>query len=375
MISKKQFADEFSDLAYQAGIEDTCALEFPEYMSERNERSPRSFAEVAPFELHFCFAPQVLELPWQHRRGLIMHELGHVLCRDLPGGGTERDADQAAERAFRERIIYDQSWPGKGLQCVRANPVKLRKIKLSPAQESALEARGLDYPEPEEQLLADAWKGSYLEFAPEHAEEIFDAITDAANAEGGMAEEIKRRDPQGAKYARAASRSLTALGGKVIKVLAEDWKRNPPFSGYDPKYAQRKLPPDPTKISYRTKRDALNVFIDWNLGIIDEAFSGPTAKQPPDSFDNFNRMFDLEGRRQVDTFAKALWLAMPPGSPYYLEDINVEMLNETSPMRHNTDRYLTIPDYAEESRLLAKEAEYWEERYGGIFPEEEEVPF
>jgi hypothetical protein len=119
VIDKEEFADEFADLAYQAGIEETCALEFPEYMYERNERSPRSFAEVDPHGLYFAFAPQVLELDWAHRRGLIMHELGHVLCRELPGGGTERDADQAAESVFGERIIYDSAWPGKGLQCVR----------------------------------------------------------------------------------------------------------------------------------------------------------------------------------------------------------------------------------------------------------------
>lgn len=122
VIDKEEFADEFADLAHQAGIEDTCALEFPEYMYERHERSPRSFAEVDPHGLYFAFAPQVLELDWAHRRGLIMHELGHVLCRDLPDGGNERDADKAAERVFGERIIYDSAWPGKGLQCVRCRP-------------------------------------------------------------------------------------------------------------------------------------------------------------------------------------------------------------------------------------------------------------
>jgi len=119
VIDKAQFADEFAELAFDAGIRDTCALEFPEYMYQRNEESPRSYAEVDPEALYFAFAPQVLELDWQHRRGLIMHELGHVLCHHLPNGGTERDADVAAERVFGERIIYDKAWPGKGLQCVR----------------------------------------------------------------------------------------------------------------------------------------------------------------------------------------------------------------------------------------------------------------
>jgi len=149
-------------------------------------------------------------------------------------------------------------------------------------------------------------------------------------------------------------------------------RKNPPYSGYDPRYPTRKMPKDPTKISYKTKRDALNVFIDWNSSIIDEAFSGPSARQPYDSFDNINHRFGLTGSRRVDTFAKALWWAMPAGSPFYLEDIDVEMLNATSPMIHNTDRRLTLPDYAEEQRLLEKQRDYYESRY---YADEEEVPF
>jgi len=127
MISKEEFAEEFAELAYEAGIEDICAIDFPEYMRERNDEDPRSFAEVDPWQLEFYFAPQVLDLPWTHRRGLLMHEIGHVLARDLPNGGTEDDADHAAREVFGETIIYDRRWPGKGLQCVRCgreNPAR-----------------------------------------------------------------------------------------------------------------------------------------------------------------------------------------------------------------------------------------------------------
>lgn len=272
MITHEEFADEFAALAHRAGIKDECAIDLSERMRRRNENDCRAFAEVEPWNLHFHFAPQVLELPWQHRRGLIMHELGHVLCRDMPEGGTERDADLAAQDCFGERIIYDKDWPGKGLQCVR------------------------------------------------------------------------------------------------------DSAQNPPYSGYDKSYYKRKAPKDPTQISYRTKRDALRVFIDWNASIIDDAFSGVSAKQPYDSFDNINHKFGIKGKRRVDTLAKALWWILPSGSPYYLEDIDVDILNETSPMRHNTDQYLTLPDYAEERRLLEQEQEYWESKYEGVLPEHDDDP-
>lgn len=121
MITQQEFANEFADLAHEAGITDTCKLEFPEYMELRNIEDPRSFAEVDPWDLHFAFAPQVLELPESHRQGLIMHEIGHVLCREMPGGGSETDADRAAESVYGIPIEYDHRFPGKGLQCVASS--------------------------------------------------------------------------------------------------------------------------------------------------------------------------------------------------------------------------------------------------------------
>jgi hypothetical protein len=111
----RKFCEEFSELAGEAGIADECAIEF----TSEVRTSPRQYAAVDVWELHFYFAPETLELPEAHQRGLIMHEIGHVLCRDLPEGGTEDDADSAANEAFGETIRYDKSWPGKGLQCVR----------------------------------------------------------------------------------------------------------------------------------------------------------------------------------------------------------------------------------------------------------------
>jgi hypothetical protein len=148
---------------------------------------------------------------------------------------------------------------------------------------------------------------------------------------------------------------------------------NPPYSGYDAIYFRRPMPDDITKISYKKKRDALNVFLDWNRGIVDD-YGGEDQKHNYASFDAINHQFDIQGKRRVNTIAKAVWWVLPSGSPYYLEDIDVELLNRTAPAIFNPrGLHFTLPDYAEEARLLEQQAEYWEERYG--LPEDDEAPF
>lgn len=175
----------------------------------------------------------------------------------------------------------------------------------------------------------------------------------------------------------AKSRSVRAAANALAEAYMSHAARrsNPPYSGYDANYPRRKHPKDPTKIAYQAKRDALNVFIDWNQPLIDDVFNGPSQKHPYDSFDNFNHLYGLKGKRRVDTFAKALWWAMPAGKPYYLEDIDVHLLNETSPIRHNASgQLLTIPDYAEERRLVEQEMQYLQDKYD-IYGENDEAPF
>jgi hypothetical protein len=119
-IRRIQFSEEFARLARRANIGDVCAIDLSDRMSVVHEHDWRRYAEVDADRLHFYFAPEVLWLPEDHRRGLIAHELGHVLCRDLPGEGTEDDADEAAWRVLGIRISYDRRWPGKGLQTSQA---------------------------------------------------------------------------------------------------------------------------------------------------------------------------------------------------------------------------------------------------------------
>lgn len=151
---------------------------------------------------------------------------------------------------------------------------------------------------------------------------------------------------------------------------------NPPFSGWRDAWWLEKMPRDVTKIAYRRKRDALLVFMDWNGRLIDLAFNGPSQEHPADSFDNFNSKYELKGKRKITNFTKAVWFALPAGAPYYLEDIDVNMLNDTQPMIHNAEeQQLSLPDYAEERRLVDLEAAYWEERYSLLPEEDDEVPF
>lgn len=263
-IATERFLEEFAVLARRAGIADTCAIELSERMRKIHERKPRRYAEVDADGLHFHFAPQVLWLPEENRRGLIAHEIGHVLCRDLPDGGTEDDADEAARRAMGVAISYDGRWPGRGLQ--------------------------------------------------------------------------------------------SALG------------RNPPYSGWREGWWRQPVP-RADRVCYRTKTEALNKFLEANWRLV-EAWGGPNRRDAPTEFEALNHRYGLRGDRQVDTIARAAWWALGGPGPWCLENINLDLLNETGPARH-AERELgesfRLPDYAEEARHMAQ----WEAEY----PEHEEVPF
>jgi len=87
----------------------------------------------------------------------------------------------------------------------------MKKIRLSSAQESAMQCRDWS----EEPAVREAWRGSQL-FLPEddeQREQLWRELNDASNAEDESAEHL---DPEGAKYARRASRSLQALASRVL---------------------------------------------------------------------------------------------------------------------------------------------------------------
>jgi hypothetical protein len=116
-VSRKKLRQELSQLCRRAGIKGT--LEWPESLGRTHERNWRRYAQVATHTRPPAFelAPQTRWLDAAHRRGLLAHEVGHV----LDPYGSEDDADQAAFESLGIRIGYDHRWPGKGLQ-VATNP-------------------------------------------------------------------------------------------------------------------------------------------------------------------------------------------------------------------------------------------------------------
>jgi hypothetical protein len=130
--------------------------------------------------------------------------------------------------------------------------------------------------------------------------------------------------------------------------------------------------PSKEKPSYKLKRDALNVFVAYNQEVIDRVFDG-MSRGVPDSYDNFNREFDLEENKKISTFGEALWLALDTGRPYRIENINIDMLNDTPIMLANSEgmEQLRMPDFIEEARLSKEQAEYWKQQE----EQEDKVPF
>lgn len=112
-ISSAQLAAELNEMLVRAGIDPNKAtIQFSAALDAEHRRNPRRYAAVTPNGPAFQFAEQTLWLPTAQRRGLLAHEVGHVLTP----GGTEADADRAAADVLGIRIGYDPRWPGKGLQ-------------------------------------------------------------------------------------------------------------------------------------------------------------------------------------------------------------------------------------------------------------------
>lgn len=112
-IPAAQLASELNEMLVRAGIDPKKAtIAFTADLDAEHRRNPRRYAAVMIDRPAFMFAKQTLWLPPAQRRGLLAHEVGHVLTP----GGTENDADRAAHRVLGIQIGYDHRWPGKGLQ-------------------------------------------------------------------------------------------------------------------------------------------------------------------------------------------------------------------------------------------------------------------
>jgi hypothetical protein len=110
---------------------------------------------------------------------------------------------------------------------------------------------------------------------------------------------------------------------------------------------------------FRTKSDALRVFADYNRDTID-AYGGESAVHRPAEFDAINAFYDLRGKRRVRTIAEALWEVLRGEPPWCLSEIDVALLNRTTPGQYG--RGFQIPQHAEEERLLSAQERYYEDQ-------------
>jgi hypothetical protein len=87
------------------------------------------------------------------------------------------------------------------------------RLRLTKAQESALECRGICAED--EPTINRTWYGSRLVFDPADADALAKELVEVASAEDAQAEESK--DAETAKFAREASRALEVLAARVGK--------------------------------------------------------------------------------------------------------------------------------------------------------------
>lgn len=99
----------------------------------------------------------------------------------------------------------------------------MTRVRVSEAQAAALECRPLDPPFDDEgdALLARCWDrgAGVLVFAEHERDGLFSALNDASNGEDASADHTT--DPTLRRLARAASRSLGALAGRVLRAGRE----------------------------------------------------------------------------------------------------------------------------------------------------------
>jgi hypothetical protein len=131
----------------------------------------------------------------------------------------------------------------------------------------------------------------------------------------------------------AAMRLALATGvAAVVAGTVWAWKRRRREAQLDrvPTDWWRRAFPVEQRRCYQSKADALNVVRDVNRRLI-EQWGGMDTVSSGGEFDAINHRYGLRGKDQVKSVADALWIAMPPGRPFCVDNLDVDTLNETSP--------------------------------------------
>ena len=123
---------------------------------------------------------------------------------------------------------------------------------------------------------------------------------------------------------------LVGLGG-VGASLYWAWHRREALAlSRAPSDWWRRPIPTEQRRCYLSKADALNVVRDTNRRLIEE-WGGMDAVSTGGEFDAINHRYGLRGKDQVKSIADALWVTMPTGRPFCIDDLDIDALNATSP--------------------------------------------
>lgn len=125
--------------------------------------------------------------------------------------------------------------------------------------------------------------------------------------------------------------------------------------------------PKAPRVCFQTKRDALKVFASANPQVLQERPGGGLYdKDSSGGFDAINHKYGLRGKCQVNTMAKALWVAMARGSnapkyrPYCLTNLDIKTLNEL-PVVQEAGGFRQ-PDHVYEADVESEEEAYYRSR-------------
>ena len=136
------------------------------------------------------------------------------------------------------------------------------------------------------------------------------------------------------------------------------------MTGIPPKRWWIRKSPKKERNCYKSKADALRVFLDWNMEYIDQVAGGESYEHGCAEFDSINHTYHVPRKRCVRTVAEAVWYALkgrgPAGqSPFCIRDIDLRTLNDTTSGRQG--RGFQLPPHVQEDVLDEEQERYWKE--------------